>query len=322
MSIQDLKKRVFNINNKDEFRQAAIEIFLFQYSSCEIYKRYVDELKIDPASISELDHIPFLPIEFFKSHKVRSVKSENSFVFHSSGTTSNSTSKHYISDIDIYESSFIKSFETHVTKVENTQVIGLLPHYQENPNSSLLHMVNRLVELSNEESSGFVTIESFVEMCRSGRLKKNSVLFAVPYVLLDLCETDLQLGNCTIIETGGMKGRRKELIRSELHQIVNESLKPKRLMSEYGMTELLSQAYYTENKFRTPSWMSVLCRPIDDPLSTIYAGKGALNVIDLANLESCSFIATEDQGEVFENGGFSVSGRIDHSQIRGCNLLV
>jgi len=318
--------KIFNVDDKN-FEQIAFEVFKFQYINNNIYKSYCDLLKKTPANIKEISAIPFLPISFFKSHSVMCTKKYDK-VFHSSGTTSENLSKHYVSDIHIYEQSFMKNFMDNYGHPKNFVILGLLPNYMENKNSSLIYMVDNLIKLSKSNESGFFLgqydfiIEKIKNLCKGN---KKVILFGVSYALLDLTESkNLNFENTIIIETGGMKGRRKEIIKKELHETLKQRTGLKKIHSEYGMTELLSQAYSKgDGIFSCPNWMRVFIRDINDP-NFLYSNNksGGINIIDLANINSCSFIATEDMGSLHKNGNFEIMGRIDHSDTRGCNLLI
>ena len=318
--------KIFNVDDKN-FEQIAFEVFQFQYINNNIYKSYCDLLKKTPSNIGDISSIPFLPISFFKSHSVICTKKYDK-VFHSSGTTNENLSKHYVSDIHIYEQSFLKNFIDNYGDPKDYVILGLLPNYMENENSSLIYMVNNLIELSESNDSGFFLKEYdfIIEKMKSlARENKKIILIGVSYALLDLTESkNLNFENTIIIETGGMKGRRREMIKKELHETLKERTGLKKIHSEYGMTELLSQAYSKgDGIFSCPNWMRVFIRDINDP-NFLYSNNksGGINIIDLANINSCSFIATEDMGSLHKNGNFEIMGRIDHTDTRGCNLLV
>lgn len=318
--------KIFNVDDKN-FEQIAFEVFRFQYINNNIYKSYCDLLKKTPSNIGDISGIPFLPISFFKSHSVMCTKKYDK-VFHSSGTTNENLSKHYVSDIHIYEQSFLKNFIDNYGDPKDYVILGLLPNYMENENSSLIYMVNNLIKLSESNDSGFFLKEYdfIIEKMKSlARENKKIILIGVSYALLDLTESkNLNFENTIIIETGGMKGRRREMIKKELHETLKERTGLKKIHSEYGMTELLSQAYSKgDGIFSCPNWMRVFIRDINDP-NFLYSNNksGGINIIDLANINSCSFIATEDMGSLHKNGNFEIMGRIDHTDTRGCNLLV
>ena len=316
---------LFNIKTEIEFEDLALEIFDFQKSNCAIYNDYVRLLGREiPRSLSE---IPFLPIQFFKSHEVLSKpKTGNETFFLSSGTGSIGRSKHFVSDVSIYEQSFLKAYELQFSDPENQVILALLPNYIEQGNSSLVYMVNDLINRTKNELSGFLLNdfdgirERYKSALSSG---KKVVIFGVSYVLLDLAEQGFDLSKAIIIETGGMKGRREELSKTELHERIKNGLGVDYVSSEYGMTELLSQAYSEKNGvFQTPPWMKVIFSDVYDPLTIVSgASSSIINVIDLANVNSCSFIQTQDLGRKVENG-FVLDGRLDLSDIRGCNLMV
>ena len=303
-------------------------MFRFQYENNLVYREFCDFLKTDVQKVKSLQQIPFLPIQFFKSHEVVSNTNEIQETFTSSGTTGMITSQHLVTDVSLYEQSYRLAFSEFYGNIEDYAVLALLPSYLERSGSSLIYMVEDLIELSNNEHSGFYLhnydelISKLTELDNSGQ---NVILIGVTYALLDLIEKQhFQLKNTLIMETGGMKGHRKEMIREELHQILSQGFGVPSIHSEYGMTELLSQAYSLGNGiFECPSWMHILIRDTEDALSYVDYGKtGGVNVIDLANINSCSFIATQDLGKKYSNNTFEVLGRFDHSDIRGCNLMV
>ena len=316
----------------DDFQQKAAEIFQFQYEHNAVYAQWCDLLSsVNRQSSTVNRHLltefPFLPISFFKTHQITATLFEPQQIFESSGTTQTQNSKHLVKDIDLYQQSFKKAFELFYGDIQEWCVIGLLPSYLERNNSSLVMMVDELIKLSGHADSGFYLydhdrLKETLQGLESQQQK--TLLIGVTFALLDFAESHpLNLEYTTIMETGGMKGRRKELTRFEVHEYLQERLGVKHIHSEYGMTELLSQAYSKgEGIFVCPPWMKVLVRDEEDPLRVSNSGRGVLNVIDLANIYSCSFIATDDVGRVYEDGSFEVYGRLDNSDIRGCSLLV
>ena len=319
---------IFTISNQKQFDKIALKVFRFQYENNLVYREFCDFLKTDVQKVKSISQIPFLPIQFFKSHSVISSTNPIETTFTSSGTTGMITSKHFVTDVGIYEESYRKGFSQFYGNIEDYVVLALLPSYLEREGSSLIHMVDDLIQLSNQNESGFYLhnydelIAKLIQLDRAG---KNVILIGVTYALLDLVEKhSFQLENTIIMETGGMKGKRKEMIREELHIELCNGFGVKSIHSEYGMTELLSQAYSLgEGIFECPSWMQILVRDTEDALSYVREGKtGGINVIDLANINSCSFIATQDLGKKYPNGSFEILGRFDHSDIRGCNLMV
>ena len=319
---------IFTISNQKQFDKMALKVFRFQYENNLVYREFCDFLKTDVQKVKTIQQIPFLPIQFFKSHSVVSNSNLIQTTFTSSGTSGMVTSKHLVTDVSIYEESYRKGFSQFYGNIEDYTILALLPSYLEREGSSLIHMVDDLIQLSNQPESGFYLnnydelIEKLIHLDQSGQ---NVILIGVTYALLDLIEKHtFQLENTIIMETGGMKGKRKEMIREELHHQLCNGFGVKSIHSEYGMTELLSQAYSLgEGIFECPSWMRVLVRDTEDALSYIREGKtGGISVIDLANINSCSFIATQDLGKIYSNSSFEVLGRFDHSDIRGCNLMV
>lgn len=319
---------IFNIKTSTDFEHLAFQIFNYQATNCTIYKRFLAHLKIDPRTIFSIKDIPFLPIELFKSHTILAKEEAVDIVFSSSGTSGTVTSKHHVSDVAIYEKSYLNGFTHFYENIEGYIVLALLPSYLERKGSSLIYMVDDLIKRSKHSESGFFLkkhqklAEKLKFLDKSGQ---KVLLIGVSFALLDLVEKhSFNLKNTIIMETGGMKGRRKELIRSELHNILSKGFGVSTIHSEYGMTELLSQAYSSGNGiFRTPQWMRVLTRDTEDALSILPHQKtGGINVIDLANINSCSFIATQDLGKTYPDGTFEILGRFDNSDIRGCNLMV
>ncbi len=320
-------KKIFNIKSDDEFDKIALDIFKFQAKNCAVYTDFIEFLKVDVSSIKTIFDIPFLPIQFFKSRKVISNQNTVQQKFLSSGT-GGTQSQHFVTDISIYEESYRKGFAHFYGNIEDYIVLALLPNYLERDGSSLIYMVADLIKKSGNIESGFFlknTQKLSKNIQKHSKIDKKLLILGVSFALLDLIETHkFDLKNAIIMETGGMKGRRKELIRQELHQILCEGFGVKKIHSEYGMTELLSQAYSKGNGlFESPPWMKILVRDTEDALTLLPNGKtGGINVIDLANINSCSFIATQDLGKKINENQFEILGRFDNSDIRGCNLLV
>jgi phenylacetate-coenzyme A ligase PaaK-like adenylate-forming protein len=319
---------IFTISNQKQFEKIALKVFRFQYENNLVYQEFCDLLKTNPQKVKSLHQIPFLPIQFFKNHNVVSNSDPIETTFTSSGTTGSITSKHLVTDVSIYEQSYRKGFSQFYGNIEDYAVLALLPSYLEREGSSLIHMVEDLIQLTNNSDSGFYLnnheelIQKLIELDQAGQ---NIILIGVTYALLDLIEKrTFNLQHTIIMETGGMKGKRKEMIREELHEQLCNGFGVTAIHSEYGMTELLSQAYSLGNGvFECPSWMQIHIRDTEDALSYINNGKtGGINVIDLANINSCSFIATQDLGKKYPNTTFEVLGRFDNSDIRGCNLMV
>lgn len=319
---------IFNIKNQTEFEDLALQIFKHQFNNNRVYRSFCDLLYKHPSDVKTIQDIPFLPIQFFKSHKILSNKNDIETTFTSSGTTGNLTSKHHVTDLKIYEQSFTKGFQQFYGSVEDYVVLALLPSYLEREGSSLIYMANAMILHSKHTESGFYLNNiselknTLIKLDADG---KKVLLIGVSFALLDLVETyQFNLKNTIIMETGGMKGRRKELIREDLHKKLKADFGVETIHSEYGMTELLSQAYSNGNGlFNCPNWMRILTRDTEDALSIQPPEKtGGINVIDLANINSCSFVATQDLGRIYKNGAFEVIGRFDNSDIRGCNLMV
>lgn len=308
------------------FEQTALDIFRFQAVQNMVYRSYLEALHIDPSSIHSLAQIPYLPIRFFKSGEVKTTLFEPAAIFESSGTTGSNSSRHFIKDLSLYETSFLRCFELFYGPVKDWCIIGLLPSYLERSNSSLVYMVQRLAAWSGHPQSGFYLNEFAQLAAVLGQLEKakqKTLLLGVTFALLDFAQAFPQrLKHTVVMETGGMKGRRRELIREEVHAQLRSAFGIPVVHAEYGMTELLSQAYATkEGLFSCPPWMRVLVRDEEDPFHIKQEGTGAINVIDLANTWSCSFIATDDAGKLHANGSFEVLGRMDGSDLRGCSLL-
>lgn len=306
----------------------ALKVFRYQHENNPVYREFCDYLKTDPQQVKTLQQIPFLPISFFKSHKVVSNADAVVETFTSSGTTGMATSRHHVTDVSLYEESYRKGFSQFYGNIEDYIVLALLPSYLEREGSSLIYMVEDLIRQSNNPESGFFLHnqdELADKLTALDTAGKNIILIGVTYALLDMIESrQFSLQNTIIMETGGMKGRRKEMIREELHEKLCKGFGVSSIHSEYGMTELLSQAYSLgEGIFECPAWMHILIRDTEDALTYIENGKtGGINVIDLANTNSCAFIATQDLGKRYTNNSFEVLGRFDNSDVRGCNLMV
>lgn len=322
------KEAVFNIKSKLQFEQLALQVFKHQFENNRVYRSFCDLLYKHPSDVKTVNDIPFLPIQFFKSHKVISSQEVTQETFSSSGTTGQTTSKHFVTDISLYEQSFRNGFKHFYGNIEDYVVLALLPSYLERDGSSLIYMVNDMINNSKQPKSGFYLddLESLKNTLIDLESRhKKTLLIGVSFALLDFVERyQLKLKNTIVMETGGMKGKRKELIRTELHEILKQGFGVNTIHSEYGMTELLSQAYSKGNSlFKSPPWMQILSRDTEDALTIQHHGKtGGINIIDLANINSCAFIATQDLGKVYKDGSFEVLGRFDNSDIRGCNLMV
>lgn len=323
------ENKIFHITSQPAFLEQSLEIFRFQYQNNATYKHWVDLLKTDISKVKELHQIPFLPIEFFKRFEiVSSPISEKTIRFTSSATTSQTPSTHYVNFIELYEESFLKGFELFYGKPEDYCILALLPNYLQRGGSSLVYMCKDLIERSQHSSSGFFLDNLEDLIVKINHLKNTSqkvILIGVSYALMDLCEMEVELSdNFIVMETGGMKGTRKEMIKTELHDYLKKGFKINSIHSEYGMTELLSQAYSRDQGlFEAPPWMHFLTREVDDPLKIRTDHKtGGINVIDLANRYSCSFIATKDLGKINPDNTLELMGRYDHSDVRGCNLMM
>ena len=308
------------------FEKRALRLFQKQSKDCQVYSEYLNLLNINPTDINAIDKIPFLPVEFFKTRIVTTTKENPDAIFSSSGTTGQVTSKHHVNDISIYKKSFMDGFQHFYEDIKGYRVLALLPSYLEREGSSLVYMCDHLIKESQHPESGFY-LNNLEELKTVLQKKSNhkTLLIGVSYALLDLAQMgQIHLENTIVMETGGMKGKRKEMIRSELHQILKTAFKLKEIHSEYGMTELLSQAYSKgKGIFETPHWMKVIIRDSSDPFQLISHQKtGGINIIDLANIHSCAFIATQDLGKSYPYNKFEVLGRFEQSEMRGCNLMV
>lgn len=320
-----LSKRIFNISNEDEFNSIALEVFEFQYKNISVYKKYVDLVKSQKKSINHYKEIPFLPIDFFKSNHIIADNSKIEKTFLSSGTGNTIRSKHLVKDLKLYEQAFSAGYKHFYSDPKEWTILALLPSYLDQGDSSLIYMVNNFIKKSENPESNYINYDLDVLKNLILKLKnKNVLLIGVSYALLELSELDsFNLENWVIMETGGMKGRRKEMVRQELHQQLKTAFNVDAIHSEYGMTELLSQAYSKKNGlFKTPPWMKFIIRDFEDPYSLAKINSsGGINIIDLANIYSCSFIETQDIGKEVEKDSFEISGRFDQSEVRGCNLL-
>ena len=323
-----MQHKIFNIQNAHQFSEVALAVFQHQFKHNKVYRSFCDLLFIHPSEVSKVEEIPFLPIQFFKSRKVLSSLDEIQETFTSSGTTGSSVSKHLVTDINLYKQSYLRGFAHFYGDITEYTVLALLPNYLERNGSSLVFMVADLIEKSKNTESGFY-LDNIQELARKlvalDKRGQKTLLIGVSFALLDLIALQkFNLKNTTVMETGGMKGRRKEMIREELHTLLQSGFGVSEIHSEYGMTELLSQGYSKgKGIFETPPWMKILTRDTEDALTINALEKnGGINIIDLANYNSCSFIASQDLGKVHQNETFEVLGRFDNSDIRGCNLMV
>lgn len=325
--INQLKASIFT-KSSTNFDELALNVFRYQAANNPIYRKFLNYLGVQVETVQQIEEIPFLPIELFKQHKIMTESQEAQIIFQSSGTTNSTRSKHYVADLDLYEQSFLKGFQKFNGLPSDYCILALLPSYRE---SSLVYMAKTLIEKSNHPSSGFY-LNNYAELLETlialEQSNQKTLLLGVTYALLDLGEQYQKLNlpdlkNTILMETGGMKGKRKEMVKSELYGIFRKNFGLKSIHSEYGMTELLSQAYGVDGLFQTPPWMKILIREINDYKSILPINRtGTINVIDLANVNSCSFIATSDLGRETNNNKFKVLGRIDNSDIRGCNLMI
>jgi hypothetical protein len=322
----ELEHNIFNMEGGDPM-SLSLEVFRYQYRHNSVYRAYVEALGIIPEFVGAVEQIPFMPIRFFKSHKVITGDFEAGLYFESSGTTGTVPSRHFLRDTGLYKTSFVKGFELQYGSANKHAILGLLPSYLERRHSSLVYMVEQLIKLSGHPASGFYLYDhqqlysTILQLITSAQ---PFILIGVTFALLDFAkEFPFPITNGIIIETGGMKGRKEELTREAVHETLKNAWQVNTIHSEYGMTELLSQAWSKQKGiFSCPPWMRVLIRDEDDPFLVKKAGRGIINVIDLANLYSCSFIETEDLGLLHSNGTFEVIGRVDSSEARGCSMMV
>lgn len=315
-----------NKGSQSTFDNHAIDLFRHQATNNPVYRSYLDHLSIDWENIIQIADIPFLPIEFFKRHTIKTNDWPEEKVFESSGTTGMIPSRHFVRSLADYHTNSLEIFENQFGPIKGKAIIGLLPSYLERDSSSLVSMVNYFINMSDSKKSGFYLdeIPQLVELLTNSDPEEKVFLFGVSFALLDLAENyPVDLSHINIIETGGMKGRREEMIKDELYEILKARLNVQNIYTEYGMTELLSQAYGREGLMHLPATLKVLIRDINDPFNYLLQGKtGGINIIDLANKDSCAFIETKDLGRLNADGSFEILGRFDNSDIRGCNLLV
>ena len=318
--VDSFKKNIFHID-KNSFKSSCLEVFDYQFQQCDVYQTYCKALGKNPTNVQQIHEIPFLPIELFKNHTIKSGSWSEQSIFKSSGTTKTGRSQHYVKDLKFYHSICKEGFKGYFGELKDLQIFSLLPSYEEQGESSLVEMVfflqnNSLTPPKSSYSNHQVLLKDI------SNSSSKIALIGVAFSLLEMAEKHtIRLENVEIIETGGMKGRRKEITREELHRKLKSSFSKTSIHSEYGMTELFSQAYGKNGKFRFPAWCDILIRDVNDPFSYLESGKtGGLNIIDLANIDSCSFIETKDLGKA-ANSEFEVLGRFDNSDIRGCNLM-
>jgi len=322
-----LEQQIFHIKSNQDFENITLAIFQYQFQHVSVYREYCELLHVRPQEVNAIEDIPFLPIEFFKKLTVISSEKNSETIFTSSGTTGSITSKHWVADLTLYRKSFLDGFQRFYGDPSQLVILALLPSYLEREGSSLVYMVDQLIKETNNVHSGFYLndLDTLAEkLVALDSADKKVLLLGVSYALLDLIEKrTFQLKNTYVMETGGMKGRRQEMIKEALHNVLKAGFGVEKIHSEYGMTELLSQAYSKgDGLFSCPPWMRVLTRDTEDPLTLVNGTTGGINVIDLANVYSCSFIATQDLGKTYTDESFEILGRFDTSDIRGCNLMV
>lgn len=319
---------IFSRLGEQQFNEIALQVFHYQARENKVYASYLDLIGKTPDAVTEPEEIPFLPVSLFKTHRVVSFREKEEAVFLSSTTTSAEPSRHYVYNLALYEQSFLKCFQDFYGPLHEWIILALLPSYLEREGSSLVYMVDRMIRHTGSSESGFYLNDHkklYDQLVRLGSNEKNVLLLGVSYALLDFAEKyEISIPHLTVMETGGMKGRRKELVREELHEILKNRFHVSAIHSEYGMTELLSQAYSRgRGVYTPPPWVKVFIRDAYDPFTLLPTGRhGGINIIDLANIYSCSFIETGDVGLVYPDGSFTVSGRFDHAELRGCNLMV
>jgi len=322
------KQQIFGIKNNEQFADAALQVFRHQAQNCVVYQEFIKGMRIDVTAVKKFEQIPFLPIEFFKSHTAVSNTDAIEVTFTSSGTTGVITSRHSVTDVSWYVESFRKAFELFYGDIKHYTILALLPAYLEREGSSLIYMAEDLIKQSANPDSGFYLYnheELYHQLKKQQQASKPTLLLGVTFALLDFVEAyQVDSPELIVMETGGMKGRRKEMIREELHDILTKGFGVDAIHSEYGMTELLSQAYSKgDGIFNCPPWMRIITRDTNDPVTLMQGDRaGGINIIDLANINSCSFLATQDLGKVYADGSFEVLGRFDNADIRGCNLLI
>ena len=328
MHLESFSQRLFSIDNTNKFESLALEVFHFQSAGNIIYSEFIKGLGIDSSLVNEIKKIPFLPVEFFKSHKIITGEDAYEKIFSSSGTTSEVSAQHYVKDISLYEKVFTKAFTDFYGDPSEFVMLALLPSYLEREGSSLIYMMERLMKQSDKPLSGFYLHDVEKLFLTLNTLRENrqkTILFGVTYALLDFVSVyQMEFPELIVMETGGMKGKRKEMIREEIHSLLCSGFGVENIHSEYGMTELLSQAYSKgKGVFKTPSWMQISIRDTYDPfMDAGINANGGINIIDLANVNSCSFLSTQDLGKVYADGSFEILGRFDFSDVRGCNLMI
>lgn len=319
---------ILKIDSEQVFREVALRVFQFQAVNNPVYAQYLNLIGVEPSSVTDFNSIPYLPIELFKGHEVCSgcLVEGCELTFSSSGTTGSVPSYHYVKEAEVYEKSFLKAFELFYDKVEDCNIYALLPSYLEREGSSLIYMITKLIDKCYDGGFFLYNHEELLGRIAKRDKSKKTILFGVSFALLDMSEEYKVDFNDEVIvmETGGMKGRREELPRHKLHELLQKSLGVSAIHSEYGMCECLSQSYsYGEGVFMSPSWMRIVIRDLHNPFKQLTDGmRGGVNIVDLANIYSCSFLQTQDLGQTYHNGTFTIEGRIDNSEIRGCNLLV
>jgi phenylacetate-coenzyme A ligase PaaK-like adenylate-forming protein len=319
---------IFKINCEDDLKKLSLGVFRYQFHNNPVYRAWASAFVRLESDVTELEQIPFLPIELFKTQQVICDGNSHQEIFTSSSTTGQTPSKHFVKDLKVYETSFLKTYNMFFGDPKDHCILALLPGYLDRKGSSLVYMCNKLIEISGHEKSGFYlrNLDDLVNVIQSLKGKKQkTIVIGVSYALLDLAEKNIELDeNFRVIETGGMKGTREELVKEELHRILKTKFKIDNIASEYGMTELLSQAYaLKDGQFKNPPWMKFMIRDVNDPFTYLKTNKtGGINVIDLANVYSCSFIATQDLGQLNEMNELKLMGRFDNSDLRGCNLML
>jgi len=328
MDRQNYFDRLLSIKNESDFEKLALDVFLYQAQYNKIFSDFIKGLRLLPEEIKNVSDIPFMPVEFFKTHMIVTGDENHDRIFTSSGTTGEQSSKHFVKDLKLYEDVFTNIFSQFYGDPSGYTILALLPSYLERDGSSLIYMMENLISKSQQADSGFYLYEhqKLFSLLNNLKLqKKKTLLFGVTYALLDFVSVyQIDFPELIVMETGGMKGKRREMVREEVHELLCSGFGVKAIHSEYGMTELLSQAYSKGNGiFNTPQWMKIVIRDPYDPLKPLESNSsGGINIIDLANIDTCAFIATQDLGKVYPDGSFEVLGRFDFSDVRGCNLII
>lgn len=325
---KNIEKELFNSQTPFCFKEIALELFAIQSKYCAPYANYIELLGVEPHRVTKLEQIPFLPISLFKNFEVKWFQEAPQAIFKSSTTTGATPSKHFVKSLDLYKESFLRSFELFHGSPSNYVILALLPSYLEREGSSLVYMAQELISLTNNKESGFYLYnhkELFDKLVQLQKQNQKTILLGVTFALLDFAhQYNVKFPSLKVVETGGMKGRKEELPREEIHQLLKEAFGVESIGSEYGMAELMSQSWsYGQGLFFSPPWKRVLIRDLSNPFKELsFSRVGGVNIIDLANIYTCSFIETQDMGIKEADNSFRITGRIENSELRGCNLLL